>query len=1302
MGLTTGNSVVLTGLAIELDVANPKSYAVFGGVKGYSLGGYTGAASTTADKITYSTDTTAAQTSANLSLVRSEIRGLSEGNTKGYTCGGYSSARITTTDITFFASDVTTTINSATLSLARNDYAGLSTYVNKGYIAGGATNSAYTNSIEFLYYSNSTSAAQTTVTLSVTRGSIGSISQPNIQGYLAGGATSSVTFYATTDKLVYSTDSCAAQTTANLSTVRQQAAGISECQTKGFWAGGFSSSAAILATVDKITFSTDTTVAQTTSNISTSRSAASSPTQGSSKGYVLGGYTSWAGAVSIVSDRILFATETMAAQTSANLSVARGYGSSLDNIYAQTISDISGNVNAGTINNFTTYSRDNSGCLIFSGSVDYPNTATVAANSSYAFGTGDFTYEVWFNAASFASSNNYILDLGSNAGNLQYYAGKLSYYNTTIGGSANLATKGPNLIPGNWYHAVITRISGTTYMYINGNLITSNADTHNYSAPAVTIGNYGGGGKYGWNGKIALFRLYSSKGLSATEVLQNYNAAKNRFLVPSPVIDTSLVLNLDASNRLSFARYGGSKAYFSGGYDGASNNKTDKLVYSTDTTSALTSANTPTGHWSGSGLSDGYSKGYICGGFTTVSTTDKLTYSTESCVAATTANLSSGRGYSSRISNYSTKGFVMGGWTGASVATTDRVTYATDVTAAVTSASQPYAVHNSAGQITDGIAFGYDLGGYSSSPVNTSRKLTFSTEVTINMPNTLTSQTRWNPAGVSTFAGKGYISGGTTGGGVTVVTADKFSFATETMNSQSSANLSLAREACIGVSDGSTKGYMAGGATSGSGSTSTTDKITYNNDSTAAQSSANLSGNRYGMGGLDEIYAVSSTSWFDTTTNNNTSTLTNGPTYDLVQPAIIFDGTNDYVENSSPNLGITGNATATFSCWFYYSGTSSSTFNALFGYGNGSNSGDTFALGLNPSGTYRVSFEFNGGNSVQSYDNAYIPNSWNYFVGTKTPGAANTTTKLYINGVPLSIASATLITPNVSSRVIRAGRWINDGSPNYFTGKIAYCSIYNRELNISEILQNYSYYVNRLAIAAIGSSRDYPAPSGVAIKQVNPYAQTGYYWLSVGGTTSQYWIDMDYDGGGWVLVINNVRNTSGMSNLTYANATSFNVNTKNNFGSDYTPANFNCFVGLPAWKAIADSVAGANTVVMFVATAYRTLGNIANHTKRARFTWTGWSATYAWQGAAGYTQEAGSGTAGLWSYHITNGYSLTTFDQDQDPYGSNCSTLYNNNPWWYGACWDGNFLAGGAGYQDAPYWSGSGGDYHNYGAIYVR
>ena len=218
--------------------------------------------------------------------------------------------------------------------------------------------------------------------------------------------------------------------------------------------------------------------------------------------------------------------------------------------------------------------------------------------------------------------------------------------------------------------------------------------------------------------------------------------------------------------------------------------------------------------------------------------------------------------------------------------------------------------------------------------------------------------------------------------------------------------------------------------------------------------------------GNTKSYPGSGTTWSDLSGNSNTGTLTNGPTYSSGNGGyIVFDGSDDYVENSSPNLGITGNASITLSCWFYYTGASSTAFASLFVYGNGPSAGDTFGLGLNASGgQYDVNFQFNGANSTRSNTNAYQPNTWYNLVGTKTPGAANTTTKLYLNGNELSIAASTTITPNVTSRVIRVGRWTNEGAPYYYTGRVSNCLIYNRALSASEIQQNFNAHRGRFGI----------------------------------------------------------------------------------------------------------------------------------------------------------------------------------------------------------------------------------------------
>jgi len=232
-----------------------------------------------------------------------------------------------------------------------------------------------------------------------------------------------------------------------------------------------------------------------------------------------------------------------------------------------------------------------------------------------------------------------------------------------------------------------------------------------------------------------------------------------------------------------------------------------------------------------------------------------------------------------------------------------------------------------------------------------------------------------------------------------------------------------------------------------------------------------------------------------------------------------------------------------------------------------------------------------------------------------------------------------------------------------------------------------------------------PATSGKAIKDAYAYATTGWYWLTVDGSVNLYWIDMDYDGGGWVLVANNRLNTANIGTAagTYAASTTGFI-TKDNYGLGTNPKDFNLWVGINKWNTIA-AASGQRKFVFFVSSNVGCkLGLTSFHTKRAKWTWTGWSSTYAWQGSGNYTTELGGGTPGLYSYHIANGFSFTAYDLDQDTNSGNCSTFYGNTPFWYGSCWSGNFWGGGSGggYADGPFWDSSSSDYHNYGAYYVK
>ena len=192
-----------------------------------------------------------------------------------------------------------------------------------------------------------------------------------------------------------------------------------------------------------------------------------------------------------------------------------------------TWNDLSGNNNNGTLTNGPTFNSANGGSLVFDGVDDY---ATVSNNITP--GTGDFAVSVWVYKTETAS-NRYIWDFGSNGGTLSSGTSVtpgFRYYNPTIGIGGSLYTAGPIHSINTWYNIVISRISGTTYFYSNGSLITSGADAGNIGSWGTTlnIGRHGGGGLE-HQGRLSSLLVYKNKGLTLQEIQQNYNATKARF-----------------------------------------------------------------------------------------------------------------------------------------------------------------------------------------------------------------------------------------------------------------------------------------------------------------------------------------------------------------------------------------------------------------------------------------------------------------------------------------------------------------------------------------------------------------------------------------------------------------------------------------------------------------------------------------------------------------------------------------------------------------------------------------------------
>lgn len=235
-----------------------------------------------------------------------------------------------------------------------------------------------------------------------------------------------------------------------------------------------------------------------------------------------------------------------------------------------------------------------------------------------------------------------------------------------------------------------------------------------------------------------------------------------------------------------------------------------------------------------------------------------------------------------------------------------------------------------------------------------------------------------------------------------------------------------------------------------------------------------------------------------------------------------------------------------------------------------------------------------------------------------------------------------------------------------------------------------------------GSTSARAAPSPTYLYK-NGITADGIYWLKPGGlAANQFYIDFTFNPGKpMAMVIANRAGSNGFPSLTYANATGAVVNTSGTYNAN---RDFNVWVGTSYWRYLGDTIIQGVKGYQAGYSAGTHNVSMGSMDQSAKWKFAGFTSTYAFKYARDYSTITGSyGTAGMYSYHAANEYSLTTYDQDQDVYSSNCSQSYGNNPWWYGACWDGNYFGGGnsGGHANAPYWNSSTSNYFAYGAIYI-
>lgn len=148
----------------------------------------------------------------------------------------------------------------------------------------------------------------------------------------------------------------------------------------------------------------------------------------------------------------------------------------------------------------------------FDGSSDY---LSIATNTAFSFGTGDFTIEFWiYTGDTSLTGGGYSRSL-CGIGNLIFYMRINQYHGGTTGalrvtdGTSNLADGSTiNLATNSWRHIALVRESGTAKLWIDGVFQTSSAYTTNLTNTNTNIIGAQTNPIEGWfNGYISNFRV---------------------------------------------------------------------------------------------------------------------------------------------------------------------------------------------------------------------------------------------------------------------------------------------------------------------------------------------------------------------------------------------------------------------------------------------------------------------------------------------------------------------------------------------------------------------------------------------------------------------------------------------------------------------------------------------------------------------------------------------------------------------------------------------------------------------------
>lgn len=180
------------------------------------------------------------------------------------------------------------------------------------------------------------------------------------------------------------------------------------------------------------------------------------------------------------------------------------------------------------MNDQSGFSSEGRGSLIFDGVNDH-------ATAGNFFNYQAFAISLWVKPASSQVQYADILDnnhTGAQNWVLQQNSTTQNQYSFNVFGASyqNSVTGNFNLTAGVWVNLTFTYDGTKVRGYNNGVLFATGGalgTTINYSNQSFNIGRWGAGGRY-WEGEYGIINAYN-RALTASEILQNYNATKGRF-----------------------------------------------------------------------------------------------------------------------------------------------------------------------------------------------------------------------------------------------------------------------------------------------------------------------------------------------------------------------------------------------------------------------------------------------------------------------------------------------------------------------------------------------------------------------------------------------------------------------------------------------------------------------------------------------------------------------------------------------------------------------------------------------------